>query len=35
MRNKKIKNSQAILIKDVEKKLGNQNIPKIDKWDVY
>ncbi len=35
MRNKKINNSQAILIKDIEKKLGNQNIPKMDEWNVY
>ncbi len=35
MGNRKMKNSYAMLIKDVEKKLGNWNIFKVDKWDVY
>ncbi len=33
MGNRIMKNSQTILIKYVEKKLRNWNIPKMDKWD--
>ncbi len=33
--NRRVKNSQNIMIRDIEKKLGNWNIPRMDKWEVY